>query len=77
MGNFDKAELFYLETRAIREKVLGKEHPDYAWILNNLALLYWSTGNFENPKSFSLSQKLFEKKLMVETIQILRIVLGI
>lgn len=31
---------------AIREKVLGKEHPDVAQSLNNLALLYQDQGNY-------------------------------
>ena len=30
----------------IREKVLGKEHPDVAQSLNNLAALYESQGNY-------------------------------
>ncbi|MCE7925732.1 MAG: CHAT domain-containing protein [Haliscomenobacteraceae bacterium CHB4] len=29
------------------EKALGKEHPDYAWSLNNLASLYLDMGNYE------------------------------
>ncbi|MBK9018416.1 MAG: tetratricopeptide repeat protein [Saprospiraceae bacterium] len=30
MGDYEKALSFALEFKAIREKVLGKKHPDYA-----------------------------------------------
>jgi len=29
-GNYAKAGSCYLEAKAIREKILGKEHPDWA-----------------------------------------------
>ena len=35
------------ECLAIRETVMGKQHPDYAESLNNLALLYRSMGDYE------------------------------
>jgi tetratricopeptide (TPR) repeat protein len=31
---------------AIREKALGRDHPDVANSLNNLAGLYWSQGRY-------------------------------
>jgi hypothetical protein len=37
---YAKAESLLMEAKDIRAKVLGKEHPDYATSLNNLALLY-------------------------------------
>jgi len=37
----------YQESLKIREQVLGKEHPDYATSLNNLAMLYNSQGKYE------------------------------
>ena len=39
-GQFQKAELFFKRSLAIREKALGVEHPDVARSLNNLGLLY-------------------------------------
>jgi hypothetical protein len=40
MGNYTAAEPLYKEALAIRKKVLGENHPDYASSLNNLASLY-------------------------------------
>jgi len=39
-GKLDKVEPLYRQCMAIDEKVHGKEHPDYATSLNNLAQLY-------------------------------------
>ncbi|MFN0035681.1 MAG: CHAT domain-containing protein, partial [Saprospiraceae bacterium] len=47
MGQYDKSEPLYLESKTIREKVLGKEHSDYAQSLNNLAILYSVTGQYD------------------------------
>ncbi|MBK8405019.1 MAG: tetratricopeptide repeat protein [Saprospiraceae bacterium] len=74
MGIFDKAEPFYLEAKVIREKVLGRVHPDYAWVLNNLAVLYWSTGNYEKPNSFSLNPKTCREKYVDKSILIMQTV---
>jgi len=43
-GQYDKAEPLYLRSLAIREEKLGKDHPDVAISLNNLAGLYKSQG---------------------------------
>ncbi|MGK7874280.1 MAG: tetratricopeptide repeat protein [Xenococcaceae cyanobacterium] len=45
-GNYTEAEPLYQRSLAIREKVLGPEHPDVALSLNNLAGLYFSQGNY-------------------------------
>ena len=45
-GNYAEAEPFYRRSLAIREKVLGPEHPDVAQSLNNLALLYHDQGHY-------------------------------
>ena len=34
-GRFSEAEPWYLESKAIRARLLGKDHPDYAKSLNN------------------------------------------
>jgi CHAT domain-containing protein len=46
MGNYTQAEQMYKQALAIRKKVLGEDHPDYAISLNNLAVLYESMGNY-------------------------------
>ena len=47
MGQYEKAELLYLEAKAIREKVFGKEHPTYAQNISSLASLYLEMGQYE------------------------------
>ena len=41
------AEPYYVEAMKLREKLLGKKHPDYAWSLNNLGLLYKEQGRYD------------------------------
>jgi tetratricopeptide (TPR) repeat protein len=43
-GNYQEAEKWYIESRNIREKTLGSEHPDYALSLKNLAGTYFNMG---------------------------------
>jgi tetratricopeptide (TPR) repeat protein len=43
---YAKAEPFYQRALAIREKVLGLEHPDVAWTLNGLACLNMDLGHY-------------------------------
>jgi CHAT domain-containing protein/tetratricopeptide (TPR) repeat protein len=45
-GEYAKAEPLYKEALEIRQKVLGREHPDTALSLNNLALLYQAMGDY-------------------------------
>ncbi|PAX45674.1 tetratricopeptide repeat protein, partial [Brunnivagina elsteri] len=51
-GSYAKAEPLYLRSLAIWEKVLGKEHPDVANSLNNLAGLYWGKGDITRATDF-------------------------
>ena len=46
-GKYEQAEPLYQRALAIRERVLGAEHPDTARSLNNLALLYRNQGKDE------------------------------
>ena len=39
-GKYEKAEPLYQKSLEILEKTLGKDHPDIATNINNLALLY-------------------------------------
>ena len=45
-GDHEQAESLYLESMAIRERVVGKGHPDYASSLHNLANLYSKLGQY-------------------------------
>ncbi|HEY8459767.1 MAG TPA: tetratricopeptide repeat protein, partial [Blastocatellia bacterium] len=56
-GNRDKAERLYRQSLAIREKVLGKDHPDVAESLSGLALVIASreTGKAEDMARRSLN----------------------
>ena len=45
-GRYSAAVPIAINVLAIREKVLGPEHPDVATGLNNLAMLYNSLGDY-------------------------------
>jgi CHAT domain-containing protein/Tfp pilus assembly protein PilF len=60
-----EAEKWYIESIAIRAKVLGKEHPNYASSLYNLAVLYVEMGNYKKAE-----------QLFIESIGIREKVLG-
>ena len=62
-----EAEKWWLESLAIRKRVLGKENPDYAQSLNNLAIFYTSMGDYEkamplNLESISIREKTLGKE---------------
>jgi CHAT domain-containing protein len=64
MGNYQKAEPLYQRSLAIREKVLGQEHPDVALSLNNLANLYQNMGNYQKAEPlYQRSLAIWEKVL--------------
>ena len=46
MGDYTKAEPLLKEALEIRQKLLGREHPDTATSLNNLAVLYEAMGDY-------------------------------
>jgi tetratricopeptide (TPR) repeat protein len=58
-GDYERARALYTRALAIREKVLGAEHPDTATSLNNLALLLKSQGDHE------AARLLFERALAI------------
>ena len=53
-GLYAKAETIYLRSLAIREKMLGTDHPDTATSLNNLAVVYDNQGRYEKAESHYL-----------------------
>jgi tetratricopeptide (TPR) repeat protein len=44
---YEQAEPLFQQALAIRQKVLGPDHPDTARSLNNLAALYYNQGKYE------------------------------
>ncbi len=58
-GKYSKAEPLYKRALAIDEKSLGKDHPDVARDLNNLALLYYAEGRYAE------AEPLFKRALVI------------
>jgi len=64
LGNYSKAELFYVQALSAKEKASGKENADYATSLNNLAELYREEGNYARAEAlYEQSLVIFEKVL--------------
>jgi len=59
-GLYDQAKPLFEKALAIREKILGSEHPDVATSLNNLAGLHKTQGNYEQAKP------LYERALAID-----------
>jgi tetratricopeptide (TPR) repeat protein len=51
-GNYNGAKPLYQRSLAIREKALGREHPDVAASLNNLAALYFAQDDIPRAINF-------------------------
>jgi tetratricopeptide (TPR) repeat protein len=63
-GRYADAEPFYQRALAIRERVLGPDHPDVALSLNNLAVLYDAQGRYaEAEPLYRRALVIGEKKL--------------
>ena len=58
-GAYVQAEPLFQRALAIREKVLGPEHPDTAHSLNNLAGLYRTTG------AYAQAEPLYQRALAI------------
>ena len=50
-GKYCEAENLYVQSLSIREKKLGKDHPDIAESLQNLAELYQMQGKYDKAES--------------------------
>jgi tetratricopeptide (TPR) repeat protein len=66
-GKYSQAIPLLERALAISEKVLGKEHPDVATSLNNLALPYQAQGSYEKAeplfvRSLAISEKVLGKE---------------
>ncbi|MBK9018434.1 MAG: tetratricopeptide repeat protein [Saprospiraceae bacterium] len=64
MRNAQEAEKYYLESKAIREKVFGKRTSRYANCLSNLAILYRGMGDYEKALSLALEFKAIREKIL-------------
>ncbi len=64
MAKYEKAEVLYIEAKNIREKVLGKEHPDYASSCDNLAILYKDMGQYEKAEPLYLEAKQIRERVL-------------
>ncbi|MBI5745961.1 MAG: tetratricopeptide repeat protein [Nitrospirae bacterium] len=63
-GRYSEAINYEKKVLEIVEKAMGKEHPDVATSLNNLAALYKSTGRYSEAEPlFKRSLEIWEKTL--------------
>jgi CHAT domain-containing protein/lipopolysaccharide biosynthesis regulator YciM len=63
-GDFAKSIQIHLEALDIFMKTVGKEHPDYATILNNLGGLYQSMGQYDKAEGYYLECKQIQEKTL-------------
>jgi tetratricopeptide (TPR) repeat protein len=76
MGYYERAETLNLKTKALREKMNGKDHPYYAMVLGNLAQLNLSIGNYEKAEpcfqqvNSKLLHQLLIKQLLLHQLQL-------
>ena len=49
--------------KTIREKIVGKEHPNYASSCNNLSSLYKDMGQYEKAEQFCIEAKNIREKI--------------
>ncbi|CAN0202560.1 unnamed protein product, partial [Pylaiella littoralis] len=63
-GKYAEAEALYERCQAINEKVLGREHPSFATMLHNRAVLLASQGKYAEAEAmYERSQAIKEKAL--------------
>ena len=63
-GKYNEAIPLAEKALAIREKVLGQEHPDVALSLNNLAMLYESQGNYTKAEPLLVRSLAIKEKVL-------------
>lgn len=61
--DYAEAEKWYLEARSLLEKAIGKEHPDYAVCLTNLALIY---GYVVSPRDYEKAVALYLEAIAIQ-----------
>jgi tetratricopeptide (TPR) repeat protein len=66
-GKYKEAEPLYQQALALRQKLLGDDHPDVAESLNNLAGLYESQGKYKEAEPlYQQALNIFEQRLGVD-----------
>ncbi len=65
-GEYKKAEGLFEKAMLIREKVLGKEHPDTATSYNNLAGAYKNQGKYKEAEELYKKAMLIREKVLGE-----------
>jgi tetratricopeptide (TPR) repeat protein len=66
-GKYKEAEPLYQQALALRQKLLGDDHPDVAQSLNNLALLYYSQGKYKEAEPlYQQALNILEQRLGVD-----------
>ena len=61
-----EAEPLYVKTLEITKHVLGKQHPDTLKSINNLAILYWSQGRYDEAAPLYVKTLEFQKRVLGE-----------
>ena len=67
IGDYTKAEQYYLEALKISKSLLGESHHDYAMSLNNLGVLYYSMGDYAKAEQYSLEALKIQKSVLGES----------
>lgn len=64
LGNYEKAESFYIEAKALSEKGINDTSERYLYdtILDNLGILYFLLGDYEKAESFYIDAKEIREK---------------
>lgn len=65
-NEYASAESFYLKGRSIRERILGKKHPDYATSLFYLGALNQRMGKYNQAENFLLEAIEIQKEVLGE-----------
>ncbi|KAL6063505.1 DUF4062 domain-containing protein [Balamuthia mandrillaris] len=66
-GKYTEAAPLYQQAVALREKILGKEHPDLAQSINSLAILYRHQGKYKDAEPLYQRALEIRKKAFGET----------
>ncbi len=61
--DYPEAEKWYLESKTILDKVVGKENPVYLKPITNLGLLYYNLGQYNRAEPFILEGKVIREKI--------------
>ena len=66
-GRYNEAEPLYQQALALRQKLLGDDHPHVATSLNNLAGLYYSQGKYKEAEPlYQQALNILEQRLGVD-----------